>query len=134
MKEIISCRLVEKQINLSLVLTNAVFIHDCIIITNKPDHRIQLYLVCYSMFLLCLNLQSQSHTLLLNCLLIFIGQTGFYIFGYSPRSFLIHRLLYAGVYCNTRVGKWQFSCLSNLACVSSNAILLYSFIRRHDTR
>ena len=25
-----------------LVLTNAVFIHDCIIITNKPDHRIYI--------------------------------------------------------------------------------------------
>ena len=45
----------------------------------------------------------------------------------------MHRLLYAVVYCNTRAGNWQFSYLSNLACVSSNAILLYSFIRRHDT-
>ena len=42
MKEIIGCQLAEKQINLSLVLTNAVFIHDCIIITNKPDHRIYI--------------------------------------------------------------------------------------------
>ena len=41
MKEIIGCRLAEKK-KLSLVLTNAVFIHGCIIITNKPDHRIYI--------------------------------------------------------------------------------------------
>ena len=45
----------------------------------------------------------------------------------------MHRLLYAVVYCNTRAGNWQFSCLCNLGCVSSNAILSYSFISRHDT-